>query len=83
MFPWTMSDFSLMDAIECGIRARLAKAPYPSRDEYTIADIARFPWTRNHDLQGVKWGDHVASPLHGSDGVPRPQIAKSIIDPFE
>jgi GST-like protein len=34
---------------------RLAQVPYLGGDEYTIADIATFPWTRAHDVQGVKW----------------------------
>ena len=25
---------------------------------YTIADIATFPWTRQHDFMGAKWDDH-------------------------
>lgn len=37
---------------------RLAKVPYLGGDEYSIADIATFPWTRNHDTQGVKWEDN-------------------------
>jgi GST-like protein len=37
---------------------QLAQSPYLGGDEYTIADIATFPWTRNHDIQGVKWDDH-------------------------
>jgi GST-like protein len=37
---------------------RLANLPYLGGDEYTIADIATFPWTRNHDIQGVKWEDN-------------------------
>ena len=37
---------------------RLAKVPYLGGDEYTIADIATFPWTRNHATQGVKWEDN-------------------------
>jgi GST-like protein len=37
---------------------RLAKVPYLGGDEYSIADIATFPWTRNHDSQGVKWEDN-------------------------
>ena len=37
---------------------RLAQSPYLGGDVYTIADIATFPWTRNHDMQGVKWDDH-------------------------
>ena len=37
---------------------RLAKSAYLGGDEYSIADIATFPWTRNHDIQGVKWEDN-------------------------
>jgi GSH-dependent disulfide-bond oxidoreductase len=37
---------------------RLGQAPYLGGADYTIADIATFPWTRNHDMQGVKWEDH-------------------------
>jgi GST-like protein len=37
---------------------RLAHSPYLGGAEYSIADIATFPWTRNHDAQGVKWDDH-------------------------
>ncbi len=37
---------------------RLAQTTYLGGSEYTIADIATFPWTRNHDSQGVKWEDN-------------------------
>jgi GSH-dependent disulfide-bond oxidoreductase len=37
---------------------RLGELPYIGGDDYSIADIATFPWTRNHDMQGVKWEDH-------------------------
>jgi GST-like protein len=40
------------------LEQRLANSPYLGGDEYSIADIASFPWTRNHDTQGVKWDDH-------------------------
>jgi GST-like protein len=39
------------------LEARLGEAPYLGGDDYTIADIATFPWTRNHDAQGVPWTD--------------------------
>ena len=39
------------------LEARLGQAPYLGGDDYTIADIATFPWTRNHDAQGVPWTD--------------------------
>jgi GST-like protein len=37
---------------------RLGDASYLGGDDYSIADMATFPWTRNHDFQGVKWDDH-------------------------
>jgi GSH-dependent disulfide-bond oxidoreductase len=40
------------------LEKRLAHAPYIAGSEYTIADMAIFPWTRNHDAQGVKWEDN-------------------------
>jgi GSH-dependent disulfide-bond oxidoreductase len=40
------------------LEQRLGQAHYLGGDEYSIADIATFPWTRNHDAHGVKWDDH-------------------------
>ena len=40
------------------LEKRLGEAPYLGGDDYSIADVATFPWTRNHDAQGVKWADH-------------------------
>jgi GSH-dependent disulfide-bond oxidoreductase len=40
------------------LEERLGKSKFLGGDEYTIADIATFPWTRNHDAQGVKWDDN-------------------------
>jgi GSH-dependent disulfide-bond oxidoreductase len=40
------------------LEKRLAHSPYLGGNEYSIADIATFPWTRNHDMQGVKWEDN-------------------------
>jgi GSH-dependent disulfide-bond oxidoreductase len=40
------------------LERRLGQAPYLGGSEYSIADIATFPWTRNHDTQGVKWEDN-------------------------
>src|SRR5215470_17403144 len=37
------------------LEKRLGQHAYLGGDEYTIADIATFPWTRNHDAMGVKW----------------------------
>ncbi len=40
------------------LEQRLAASPYLGGPDYTIADIATFPWTRNHDLQGVRFEDN-------------------------
>src|SRR6478736_213033 len=40
------------------LEKRLGEVPYLGGQDYSIADIATFPWTRNHDAQGVKWEDN-------------------------
>jgi GST-like protein len=40
------------------LEKRLAQEPYLGGDDYTVADIATFPWTRNHDQHGVPWADN-------------------------
>jgi len=39
------------------LEGRLGHAPFLGGTEYSIADIATFPWTRNHDAQGVPFAD--------------------------
>ena len=40
------------------LETRLGQSAYLGGAEYSIADIATFPWTRGHDFMGVKWDDH-------------------------
>lgn len=40
------------------LETRLAAAAYLGGPNYSIADIATFPWTRAHDTHGVSWDDH-------------------------
>ena len=40
------------------LEQRLGQSAYLGGDEYSIADIATFPWTRNHDAMGVKWDNN-------------------------
>jgi GST-like protein len=40
------------------LEARLGQSAYLGGPDYSIADIATWPWTRNHDFHGVKWADH-------------------------
>ncbi len=37
---------------------RLGASAFLGGAEYSIADVATFPWTRNHDFLGAKWDDH-------------------------
>lgn len=37
---------------------RLAQSKYLAADEYTIADIAVFPWLRSWKNQGIDWADY-------------------------
>lgn len=40
------------------IDGRLGESAYLAGDEYTIADIAVFPWLRSHERQGVDLADY-------------------------
>jgi GST-like protein len=40
------------------MNARLAKSRYLGGAEYSIADIAVFPWLRSWKNQGIDWADH-------------------------
>jgi GST-like protein len=37
---------------------RLSEAPFLAGDEYSIADIATFPWVRNPDRRGIDLSDY-------------------------
>ena len=39
------------------INRQLAQHTYLAGDEYTIADIATFPWARSWQNQGIDWAD--------------------------
>ena len=41
LFPWTMSDFSLMDAIECGI-VKLPRVPIADNDPSAASEMPKF-----------------------------------------
>jgi GST-like protein len=40
------------------LETRLGQSAYLGGPDYSIADIATWPWTRNHEFFGVKWADH-------------------------
>ena len=37
---------------------RLGVAPFLGGSDYSIADVATWPWMRNHDFFGIKWAEH-------------------------
>jgi GSH-dependent disulfide-bond oxidoreductase len=40
------------------IDKRLSQSAWLAGDEYTIADIATFPWLRSAEKQGIDWADY-------------------------
>ena len=60
------------------LEQRLAKSPYLGGAEYSIADIATFPWTRNHDAQGVKWDDNPNLARWFNGIAARPAVKKAL-----
>lgn len=38
--------------------ARVAQFPYLAASEYTIADIATYPWALYHENHGLDWSEH-------------------------
>jgi GST-like protein len=60
------------------LEKRLAASKFLGGDEYTIADIATFPWTRNHDAQGVKWDDNPNLARWFNTIAERPAVKKAL-----
>jgi GST-like protein len=60
------------------LEKRLGESTYLGGDEYSIADIATFPWTRNHDAQGVKWEDNPNLKRWFEAIAARPAVKKAI-----
>jgi GST-like protein len=60
------------------LEERLGKSKFLGGDEYSIADIATFPWTRNHDAHGVKWDDHPNLARWFNAIAERPAVKKAI-----
>jgi GSH-dependent disulfide-bond oxidoreductase len=57
---------------------RLQEAPYLAGDEYTIADIATFPWVRNPDRRGINLAEY-PSVKRWHDGIAaRPAVQRGV-----
>jgi GSH-dependent disulfide-bond oxidoreductase len=57
---------------------RLGQSKFLGGDDYSIADIATFPWTRNHDTHGVKWEDHPNLARWFTTIAERPAVKKAL-----
>jgi GST-like protein len=60
------------------LEKRLGTSKFLGGDEYSIADIATFPWTRNHDAHGVKWDDHPNLARWFNTIADRPAVKKAL-----
>ncbi|HUK60659.1 MAG TPA: glutathione S-transferase N-terminal domain-containing protein [Stellaceae bacterium] len=60
------------------LEQRLEKSAYLGGPDYTIADIATFPWTRQHDFMGVKWDDHKNCARWFSAIAERPAVKRAL-----
>ncbi len=58
--------------------ARLEETPYIAGDEYTIVDMATFPWLRSHKKQGVKLSDYPHLSRWFSTIEERPAVARGV-----
>jgi GST-like protein len=60
------------------LEKRLGEVPYIGGMDYSIADIATFPWTRTHDNFGVKWDDHPNLARWFNKVAERPAVKKAL-----
>ena len=57
---------------------QLAKQRYIAGDEYTIADIACFPWTRSWKNQGIDWNDFPHAKRWHDEIAARPAVQRGV-----
>ena len=57
---------------------QLASHRYISGDEYTIADIAIFPWLRSWQNQGIDWADYPRLKKWFDEIVARPAVMRGV-----
>ena len=62
LFPWTASDFSLMDAIECGI-VKLPRIPIDDNELTSAAQLPKFRNLWEHVKKGMPRGSRKATKL--------------------
>ena len=57
---------------------KLSKTAYLAGEQYTIADIAAFPWTRSSNNQGVDWNDYPHAKRWFDEISARPAVQRGV-----
>ncbi len=57
---------------------QLAKYRFIAGDDYTIADIACFPWTRSWKNQGIDWADYPHAKYWHDEIAERPAVQRGV-----
>ena len=60
------------------IDKRLSQSSYLAGDEYTIADIATFPWLRSAKNQGIDWNDYPHAKRWFDEISARPAVMRGV-----
>lgn len=60
------------------IDKRLAESPYLAGEQYTIADIATFPWLRSWKNQGIDWADYPHAKRWFDEIAARPAVQRGV-----
>jgi GST-like protein len=60
------------------IDKRLSQSAYLAGDEYTIADIATFPWLRSWKNQGIDWEDYPHAKRWFGEMSERPAVQRGV-----
>jgi len=62
------------------IEGRLGECAYLGGDDYTIADMALFPWAALHEYQGLDWSGFVHLPRWFAAVAERPAVAATMTE---
>jgi GSH-dependent disulfide-bond oxidoreductase len=60
------------------IDKHLSQSPWLAGDEYTIADIATFPWLRSAEKQGIDWADYPHAKRWFDEISERPAVQRGV-----
>jgi GSH-dependent disulfide-bond oxidoreductase len=60
------------------IDKRLSQSAYLAGDEYTVADIATFPWLRSAQNQGIDWADYPHAKRWFDEISERPAVKRGV-----